>query len=68
VRPRGPGNEDGCIIEKDVKLNIMRFRTLCSIEFQGPCGRNLTLPRSDNCIFGICGPYKLSTNALLVYH
>ena len=26
-----------CIIEKDVKVNIMRFRTLRSIEFQGLC-------------------------------
>ena len=26
-----------CVIEKDVKVNIMRFRTLCSIEFQGSC-------------------------------
>jgi hypothetical protein len=26
-----------CVIEKEVKVNIMRFRTLCSIEFQGSC-------------------------------
>ena len=26
-----------CIIEKDVKVNIMRFRTLRSIEFQRLC-------------------------------
>ena len=28
-----------CVIEKDVKVNIMLFRTLCSIEFQGTCSR-----------------------------
>jgi hypothetical protein len=44
-----------CVIEKDVKVNIMRFRTLCSIEFQGPCSRNLNLPWSENRIFGIYG-------------
>jgi hypothetical protein len=31
------------------------FRTLWFIEFQGPCSRNVNLPRSDNCIFGIYG-------------
>ena len=30
-----------CIIEKDVKVNIMRFRTLRSIEFQGLLRRGL---------------------------
>jgi hypothetical protein len=45
-----------CIIEKDVKVNIMRFRTLRSIEFQGLCSRNWNLSRSENCIFGIYGP------------
>jgi hypothetical protein len=44
------------VIEKDVKVNIMLFRTLCSIEFQGPCSRNLNLRQSENCIFGIYGP------------
>ena len=29
-----------CIKEKNVKVNIMRFRTLRSIEFQGLCSRN----------------------------
>jgi hypothetical protein len=29
-----------CIIEKDVKVNIMRFRTLRSIKFQGLCSKN----------------------------
>ena len=46
-----------CIIEKDVKVNIMRFRTLRSIEFQGPCSRNWNLLRSENHIFEIYGPY-----------
>ena len=45
-----------CIDEKDVKVNIMRFRTLRSIEFQGLCSRNWNWPWSENCIFGIYGP------------
>ena len=45
-----------CIIEKDVKVNIMRFRTLRSIEVQGLCSRNWNLSRSENCNFGIYGP------------
>jgi hypothetical protein len=44
------------VIEKDVKVNIMLFRTLCSIEFQGRCSRKLNLSRSENSIFGIYGP------------
>jgi hypothetical protein len=40
-----------CIIEKDVKVNIMRFRTLRSIEFQGLCRRKWNLSRSENNIF-----------------
>ena len=43
-----------CVIEKDVKVNIMPFRTLCSIECRGFCSKNLNLSRSVNCIFGIC--------------
>jgi hypothetical protein len=45
-----------CIIEKDVKVNFMRFRTLRSIEFQGVCSRNWNITRSKNYIIGICGP------------
>ena len=45
-----------CINEKDVKVNIMRFRTLRSIEFQGLCSRNWNLSRSENYIFGIYVP------------
>jgi hypothetical protein len=56
----------GCIIEKDVKVNIMRFRTLRSIEFQGLCSRNWNLSRSENCIVEST-VHKLSTNDLLVY-
>ena len=55
-----------CIIEKDVKINIMRFRTLRSIEFEGLCSENWKFSRSENCIFGING-HKLSTNDLPVY-
>jgi hypothetical protein len=40
-----------------LKVNIMLFRILCSIEFQGPCSKNLNLRRSENCIFGIYGQY-----------
>ena len=54
------------IIEKDVKVNIMRFRTLRSIEFQGPCSRNWNFSRSE-IAFLECTFHKLSTNALLVY-
>jgi hypothetical protein len=43
-------------IEKGVKVNIMRFRTLRSIEFQGLCSRNWNFSRSENYIFGIYGP------------
>jgi hypothetical protein len=46
-----------CIIENDVKVNIMRFRTLRSIEFQGLSSRNWNLSRSENCIFRIYGPW-----------
>jgi hypothetical protein len=45
-----------CINEKDVKVNIMRFRTLRSIEFQGLCSRNWNLSPSAYYIFGIYGP------------
>jgi hypothetical protein len=45
-----------CIIEKDVKVNIMRFRTLHSIEFLGLCSRNWNFSRSEYSIFGIHGP------------
>jgi hypothetical protein len=45
-----------CIIEKDVKVNIMQFLTLRSIEFQGLCSRNWNISRSENHIFRIYGP------------
>jgi hypothetical protein len=45
-----------CTIEKDVKVNIMRFRTLRSIKFQGLCSRNWNISRSENYIFGIYVP------------
>jgi hypothetical protein len=34
----------------------MLFRTLRSIEFQGPCSRDLNLGQSENCVFRIYGP------------
>ena len=46
------------VIENDVKVNIMPFRTLSSIEFQGSCSRDLNLGQSKNCIFGICDQYS----------
>ena len=49
-----------CVIEKDVKVNIMLFRTLCSTEFQYSCSRILNLGQSENCIFGIYGEYAFS--------
>ena len=45
-----------CVIEKDVKVNIMLFRTLCSIEFQGTCSRDLNLGQPESYISGIYGP------------
>ena len=45
-----------CVIE-GVKVNIMPFRTLCSIEFQGSCSRDLNLGQSENCIFVIYDQY-----------
>jgi hypothetical protein len=46
------------VIENDVKVNIMPFRTLSSIEFQGYCSRDLNLGQSENCIFGIYDQYS----------
>jgi hypothetical protein len=46
------------VIENDVKVNIMPFRTLSSIEFQGFCYRDLNLGQSENCIFGIYDQYS----------
>ena len=45
-----------CVIEKDVKVNIMLFRTLSSIEFQGTCSRDLNLGQPESYISGIYGP------------
>jgi hypothetical protein len=55
-----------CIIEKDVKVNIMRFRTLRPIEFQVLCSRNWNLLRSEIPFLESAG-HNLSTNDLLVY-
>jgi hypothetical protein len=46
------------VIENDVKVNIMPFRTLSSIEFQGSCSRDLNMGQSENCIFGIYDQYS----------
>jgi hypothetical protein len=42
---------------KNVKVNIICFRILCSFEFQGPLLQNLNLSRTKNCIFGIYGQW-----------
>ena len=46
------------VIENDVKVNIMPFRTLSSIEFQGSCSRDLNLCQYESCIFGIYDQYS----------
>ena len=46
------------VIENDVKVNIMPFRTLSSIEFQGSCSRDLNLGQSENSIIGIYDQYS----------
>ena len=43
---------------KNVKVNIMPFRTLSSIEFQGSCSRDLNLGQSENSIVGIYDQYS----------
>ena len=45
------------VIENYVKVDIMPFRTLSSIEFQGSCSRDLNLGQSENSIFGIYDQY-----------
>jgi hypothetical protein len=46
-----------CLVEWNVKVNIMLFRTLCFIEFQGSCSKYLNLGQSKNCVFGIYHQY-----------
>ena len=46
------------VIENDVKVNIMPFRPLSSIEFQGSCSRDLNLGQSENSIVGIYDQYS----------
>jgi hypothetical protein len=46
------------VIENDVKVNNMPFRTLSSIEFQGSYSRDLNLGQSENCICGIYDQYS----------
>jgi hypothetical protein len=45
------------VIENDVKVNIMPFRTLSSIEFQGSYSRDLNFGQSENYIFEIYDQY-----------
>ena len=55
-----------CIIEKDVKVNIMRFRTLRSIEFQGSAAETRNF-HGLKITFSESTVHKLSSNDLLVY-
>jgi hypothetical protein len=45
----------------------MPFRTLCFIEYQGPCSIDLNLGQSDNCI-SESTVHRLSDDALFVHH
>jgi hypothetical protein len=55
-----------CIIEKDVKVNIMRFRTLRSLNFKAS-GAETGIYNGLKTIFLESAVHRLSTNALLVY-
>jgi hypothetical protein len=57
-----------CLMENDVKVNIicMLFRTLCFIEFEAPCSRNLNGSRSK-IVFLESPIHILSMDALLVH-
>jgi hypothetical protein len=50
-----------------VKANIMPFRTLCSIEFQGSCSRDFNLGQSE-IVFLKSMINMLSVDALLLHH
>jgi hypothetical protein len=55
------------VIENDVKVNIMPFRTLSSIEFQGSCSRDLNLGQSQIvCLESTIN--TLSVAALRIHH
>ena len=51
----------------NVIYHYMPFRTLCFIEFQGPCSIDLNLGQSDNCI-SESTVHRLSDDALFVHH
>ena len=55
-----------CVIEKDVKVNIMLFRTLCSIEFQDSCSRILNLGQYE-IVFLESTVNRLSVDASLLH-
>jgi hypothetical protein len=55
-----------CIIEKDVKVNIMRFRTLRSIEFQASAAETGICHGLKIAFLESTG-HKRSTNDLFVY-
>ena len=55
-----------CIIEKDVKVNIMRFRTLRSIEFKASAAET-GIYHGLKIAFLESTVHMLSTNDLLVY-
>ena len=51
----------------NVIYHYMPFRTLCFIEYQGPCSIDLNLGQSDNCI-SESTVHRLSDDALFVHH
>ena len=51
----------------NVIYHYMPFRTLCFIEYQGPCSIDLNLGQSDNCI-SESTVHRLSEDALFVHH
>ena len=55
-----------CVIEKDVKVNIMLFRTLCCIEFQDSCSRILNLGQYE-IVFLESTVNRLSVDASLLH-
>ena len=53
---------------KNVKVNIMRFRILCSIEIQGSCSKNLNLYAGLKIVFLEFTVNKLSVGASFLHN
>jgi hypothetical protein len=56
-----------CVIEKDVKVNIIFFRTWCSIEFEGLRSRETLIWASWKIIFLESTVQKLCGDASFVH-